>query len=310
VQLQRRLQNEEELQTQPEGGPKSSAQLNLEKLPRRPSLPIISEPRSGQTGSKDDLANAMRAPRWSNATVMSNETAGFGDLKPLGTPVSPPPPRPYDPHGDDPQDEEQEEDDQACALEMGMKLPTLRPTESTTSVTPTSTAPTSTAPTSTAPISTTPMSTNPTSIAPTSTTSEPPKPDPNTEKVHCFNSGPMVTSNMMRDAIKRFCNAYGPYKVVLDDSAPGARNNVTNGNGWGVQCVRPFGCFVNIQISATATNKFRWELGIDDCFRILKQVVDGCDKSSTKFKQGGTVDTDCSKWYIGKSSCVVRIWKI
>jgi hypothetical protein len=115
---------------------------------------------------------------------------------------------------------------------------------------------------------------------------------------------------MMRDAIKRFCNAYGPYKVVLDDSAPGARNNVTNGNGWGVQCVRPFGCFVNIQISATATNKFRWELGIDDCFRILKQVVDGCDKSSTKFKQGGTVDTDCLKWYIGKSSCVVRIWKI
>lgn len=266
----------------------------------------------------------MRAPRWSNATVVSNETAGFGDLKPLGTPVSPPPPRPYDPHGDDPQDEEQEEDDQACALEMGMKVPTLRPTESTMSVAPTSTAPTSTAPTSTAPISTAPTSTAPTSIAPmstdlisttptstapTSTTSEPPKPDPKTEKLHCFNSGSMVTRNMMRAAIGQLCGYYGS-KGFLDDSVPGAVNNVTNGNGYGVQCVGTLGCFVNIHISATAINHCKWVLWIDDCFRILDRVVNECDKSSTKFKQGGYVDSDCSKWYIGKLSCVVRICEI
>ena len=294
------------------------------------------------------MTHAMRAPRWSNTTVMPNETSvlppaqssgnGFGNLKPLGTPVSAPPPRPYDPHGDDPQDEEQEEDDQACALEMGLRLPTLRPSESTTSVTPTSSAPTltallssalpskalpSTALPSTAPMSTVPMSTAPTSTEatstdptstedPTSTTSEPPKPDPKTEKVHCFNSGVRVTRNMMRAAIKGFCDRYGPHGVVLEDSNtnPGAHNNVTNGNGWGVQCVRPFGCFVNIHISATAINHCKWELGTDDCWRILNRAVDECDQSSTEFKQGGFVDTDCSKWLIGKLSCVARISKI
>jgi hypothetical protein len=114
---------------------------------------------------------------------------------------------------------------------------------------------------------------------------------------------------MMRAAIGQFCGYYGS-KGFLDDSVPGAVNNVTNGNGYGVQCVGKLGCFVNIHISATAINHCKWVLWIDDCVRILERVVEECDKSSTKFKQGGYVDTDCSKWYIGKLSCVVRICEI
>jgi hypothetical protein len=114
---------------------------------------------------------------------------------------------------------------------------------------------------------------------------------------------------MMRAAIGHFCDYYGS-NAVLDDSVPGAVNNVTNGNGYGVQCVGKLGCFVNIRISATAINQCKWGLLFTDCFRILERVVEECDTSSTKFKQGGYVDTDCSKWYIGESSGVVRICEI
>ena len=202
----------------------------------------------------------------------------------LGTSISAPPPRPYDPHGDDPQDEEQEEDGQACALEMGMMLHTLRP-----------------------PKPTVPMSIAPTSTSPTSTAPEPPKPDPSTEKVHCYDSGQRVTRNMMRRAIKHFCSAHKD--VVLDASVPGAQD-VTNGIGWAVQCTGKLGCFTSIIISATAIHGCRWELGADDCWRILNRAVDECDRSSTEFKQGGTVDSNCADWRIGELSCVVRIWKI
>ncbi|XPS72969.1 Chitinase [Ascochyta lentis] len=199
------------------------------------------------------------------------------DPKPSGKPA-PPPPRPSDPKGDDPQDEEQEEDDQACALEMGLPLPTYRPTTSTTSVAPKPTAP---APSPSPP-------------------PDPPKPNRDTENKKCYDSGALVTRGMMIDAIEAFCDFHEG--TVLDASRPDTQRTLSNGDGYGAHCMGELGCFVHIYISVTAINGCKWKMegsgANQECGRILRRAVDECDQSSTEHKQGGTVDSNCAQWKI------------
>ena len=35
-----------------------------------------------------------------------------------------------------------------------------------------------------------------------------------------------------------------------------------------------------------------------ECGRILRRAIDECDQSSTEFKQGGTIESNCAKWNI------------
>lgn len=202
------------------------------------------------------------------------------DPKPSGKP-DPPPPRPSDPKGDKPKDEEQEEDDQACALEMGLPLPTYRPPQpssSSTTVKPPPPPPTQSPPPPPAP----------------------PKPNPNTESKSCYNSGAVVTRGMMIDAIKSFCDYFEG--TVVDASRSDTLRTLTNGDGYGAHCAGALGCFVHIYISMTAINGCKWTMegsgANQECGRILRRAVDECDQSSTEFKQGGNVESNCAKWHI------------
>lgn len=191
--------------------------------------------------------------------------------KPVPAPTVPP-----DPKGTDPQDEEQEDDDQACALEFGLPLPTYRPPTTSTSISPKPPAPTS-------------------SPAPPP---DPPKPNPDTESVHCYDSGALVTRAMAIDALNAFCDAW--VGTVLDASRPGTRRTIDNGDGFGAHCAGALGCFDTILISVTVKNGCRFTMGgkgaNQECGRILRRIIDECDTSSTQHKQGGTVESNCASW--------------
>ena len=114
---------------------------------------------------------------------------------------------------------------------------------------------------------------------------------------------------MMIDAIKSFCDYFEGTEV--DASRPDTLRTLNNGDGYGAHCMGDVaGCFVHIFISMTAINGCKWTMegsgANQECGRILRRAVDECDQSSTEHKQGGTVDSNCANWRIGKSNSVVR----
>ena len=58
--------------------------------------------------------------------------------------------------------------------------------------------------------------------------------------------------------------------------------------------------FVDVIISVQGINNC--EFTIDgpnpdqDCGRILREIIDKCDQSSTRYKKGGTVTSNCAIW--------------
>lgn len=196
---------------------------------------------------------------------------------PSGTPTKPV--VPPDPKGTDPKNEEQEEDDQKCAIEFDLPLPTFRPPASSTSVKPKPSPP---APSPPPP-------------------PDPPKPRRETEEVHCYDSGQFINRGLAIEALEYFCDDFEG--VVLDASQPGTRRTLSNG-GYGVHCIGEHGsvggCFVSVQISVTVKNGCRFKMegkgANQECGRVLRRIIDQCDTSSTQFKQGGTVESNCASW--------------
>ncbi|RWA12354.1 hypothetical protein EKO27_g2735 [Xylaria grammica] len=198
------------------------------------------------------------------------------DPHPPGTPTRPP--VPPDPEGTKPQNEEQEEDDQNCALELGQPLPTYRPPSTTSIVKP-------------------PPPPSPSPEPP----EEPPGPNRDTEQVSCYDSGQRISRALCIEALEYFCDDYEG--VVLDATRPGTRRTLSN-NGYGVQCIGEHGsiggCFVLVQISVTVKNDCRFTVGGKgpraECGRIIRRIIDECDTSSTEWKQGGTLESNCASW--------------
>ncbi|KAI0448314.1 hypothetical protein F5B21DRAFT_510293 [Xylaria acuta] len=198
------------------------------------------------------------------------------DPHPPGTPTKPP--IPPDPQGTKLQNEEQEEDDQKCALELGQPLPTYRPPSTTTIVKP-------------------PPPPSPSPESP----KELPGPNRDTETLQCYDNGQRISRALCIKALEYFCDDYEG--VVLDDTQPGTRRTLLNG-GYGVQCIGEHGsisgCFVLVQISVTVKNGCRFTVGGKgpgaECGRIIRRIIDECDTSSTQWKQGGTLESNCASW--------------
>ncbi|KAM3067387.1 hypothetical protein ACMFMF_009878 [Clarireedia jacksonii] len=184
-----------------------------------------------------------------------------------------------DPSEEDPEDPDDEEEDDKCALELGLPMPTYdgpigKPSATTSVASPPP----------------------PPSSKPPPPPSKP-SPNPSTEKVHCYNSGAVVGRGDMIKAINNFCGKYEG--TVLDATVSNTLHTAADWNG--AVCVDN-ACFDYISVSVTVTNGCAFTIDgsspSDQCGRILRRAVDECDQSSTRFKQGGTITSNCATWLI------------
>ncbi|CAD6447523.1 8ee79419-bd96-49f7-bc53-35763a80c0cc [Sclerotinia trifoliorum] len=184
-----------------------------------------------------------------------------------------------DPNEDDPEDPDKEEEDDKCALELCLPVPTYdRPIGKPSATTSVASPPPP------------PYSKPPTPPAK-------PSPNPSTEKVHCYNSGAIVGRGDMINAINDFCGKYEG--TVLDATAS---NSLHTAADWsGAVCVDN-SCFDYISVSVTVINGCAFTIDgsspSNQCGRILRRATDECDQSSTRFKQGGTITSNCATWLI------------
>jgi hypothetical protein len=119
--------------------------------------------------------------------------------------------------------------------------------------------------------------------------------------VHCYDSGQFINRGLAIEALEYFCDDFEG--VVLDASMPNTRRTLSN-NGYGVHCIGEHGsiggCFVEVQISVTVKNGCRFQMegkgANQECGRILRRIIDQCDTTSTEFKQGGTLESNCASW--------------
>lgn len=84
---------------------------------------------------------------------------------------------------------------------------------------------------------------------------------------------------------------------MLDALRPGTQRTLTCQHG--VHCWAA-GCFVNVVMRVTVKHECRFRMGgngpREECGRILRRIIDECDTSSTQFKQGGTLSSNCADW--------------
>jgi hypothetical protein len=201
------------------------------------------------------------------------------DPLPTGSPTVIP--VPIDQNGVDPEDENEDEEDEQCAFAFGQAVPNyIDPNfggSGTQTVSPAAPTPTPHPP--------------PEPV--------PPTPNPSTEKLHCNNAGAMTSRASMIDAINQFCTANSGWLLWDDGFANVATASLTHYGG-GV-CVETM-CSVDIYISITAINGCRFNIDgpgtNQECGRIFREAVDKCDTDSTKYKQGGTVTSNCAIYNI------------
>lgn len=195
-----------------------------------------------------------------------------------------PSPEPSDPQMTDPGDEEEEDEDDQCAYEFSLPAPSyVDPNAGATGTQTISPA---------QPPPTPPPKPNPT----------PPGPNPATESLHCYNSGAMTGRGSMIDAVNDFCNTHAG--TVLDASDSGAQHSLSLSDHNAGVClhVANAGCTEVLELSVTVTNGCRFTIDgpspDQECGRIFREAIDQCDTSSTKYKQGGTITSNCAVWRI------------
>ena len=200
------------------------------------------------------------------------------DPLPTGKPGADKPPP--DPSENDPEDPEEEEDDDECAAEFGLAAPTYDGPIGNPAPSPT--------------VSIAPPPPPPSPSPPPNPS--PPSPNPATESLHCYNSGAVTGRGDAIKALDSFCDNF--QGTVLDATSPHSPQTL-NGQ-YGAVCAVASSCFVDIHVSVTVTNGCRFTIdGPDpdqDCGRIIRETIDKCDTSSTRFKQGGTVTSNCAIW--------------
>lgn len=200
------------------------------------------------------------------------------DPLPTGKPGddSPPP----DPNETDPKDPDEEEKDDECAAEFDLAAPQYDGPIGNSAPSPT--------------VSIAPPPPPPSPSPPPDPS--PPSPNPATESLHCFNKGAEAGRGDSIKALTHFCDDYAG--TVLDATSSTSRHTLAG--EYGAVCGGPIGCFVQIHVSVTVTNGCKFTVdGSDpdhDCGRIIRETIDKCDQSSTRFKQGGTVTSNCAIW--------------
>ena len=200
------------------------------------------------------------------------------DPLPTGNPGEDTPPS--DPGENDPEDPEEEEYDDQCAVEFDLAAPTYDGPIGNPAPTPT--------------VSIAPPPPPPSPSPPPNPS--PPSPNPATESLHCYNSGAETGRGDAIKALTSFCNYY--QGTVLDATSPHSQHTLAG--QYNADCAGLLGCFVYIYVSVTVTHGCK--LTIDgatpdhDCGRIIRETIDKCDTSSTRFKQGGKVTSNCAIW--------------
>lgn len=192
--------------------------------------------------------------------------------RPTGKPVKPTKiPKP----GTKPENKEHEVDEQQCALEFGLPLPTWRDPATTTSVKP-----------------------KPTPPKPSPKPDpKPPSPRPDSEKVNCYDDGVWIHRALAIEALEYFCDKFEGQ--VLDATKPETERTLQCNHG--VVCTGDaLGCAVDVLMSVTVKNGCRFTIGNkgskSECGRILRRMIDECDKSDVRYKQGGTMSSNCADW--------------
>jgi hypothetical protein len=108
--------------------------------------------------------------------------------------------------------------------------------------------------------------------------------------VHCYNSGAWVDRAQALGAVdSHFCGELR--------GAEGSRRTLDALVY--VDCL--FGLCTRLRVSVTALSGCRFELdgggcAGSECGRILRRAIDECNQSSTQWKQGGCVTSNCAEW--------------
>jgi hypothetical protein len=114
----------------------------------------------------------------------------------------------------------------------------------------------------------------------------------------------------MIDGVNAFCDYFNGR--ILDGSDAGAEhtltytlNNIDVTGGTAAECIFSFGiagCWEYLTLQVTVINGCRFTIDgpspSDNCGRIFREAIDKCDTSSTQYKQGGTITSNCAVWRI------------
>ncbi|KAK7430733.1 hypothetical protein QQZ08_002777 [Neonectria magnoliae] len=178
-----------------------------------------------------------------------------GGPEPTGKPVKPKDPPKV---GTKPENKEHETDEQQCALELGLPLPTWRDPDATTSV-----------------------KSKPTPPKPSPTPDpEQPSPNPDTEDLDCYNSGQFINRGLAIEALEYFCDRFEGQ--VLDATRPETERTLMCKHG--AHCIPSSVCIVDVIMSVTVKNGCRFTMGgkgvKSECGRVLRRMIDECDTSS------------------------------
>jgi hypothetical protein len=138
--------------------------------------------------------------------------------------------------------------------------------------------------------------------APTPTPSPSPNPAPptprrDTEDRKCYDSGALTGRGDAIKAVENFCEFAGGR--TLDDSTL-ERKSVE-----GIDSA--VGGFVSIVQSVTVRNGCKFDIDRDECRRIMRRILDECDTTSTRFKQGGTVEDNCATWRLDPNTDITNL---
>ncbi|KAF2967621.1 hypothetical protein GQX73_g5940 [Xylaria multiplex] len=146
--------------------------------------------------------------------------------------------------------------------------------------------------------------------APTYANPKPPVSNCATESRHCYNNGASTDRGSMIDGVNAFCNYFSGR---IPDASSGNMEhtlryiltNIEVMGGTAAACVFSFGisgCWEYLTIQVTTTSGCRFTVDgpdvTDGCGRIFREVIYQCDASSTQYKQGGTVTSNCAVWRI------------
>lgn len=208
--------------------------------------------------------------------------------------------KPTDPE-DEPDDEEEEEGEDECAAEFD--LPTSNNNDGDDggnddggdggndggNESPTTTKP----PDTTVSIAPPPPPPSP----PPPPDPSPPSPNSATESLRCYDTGSVTGRGDSIKALNNFCDDYAG--TVLDASDREGKHTLTG--DYGAVCISELdSCFVEVHLSVTVTNGCKFTIDGPDpdqeCGRIIRETIDKCDQSSTRFKQGGSVTSNCAIW--------------
>lgn len=206
---------------------------------------------------------------------------------PPGTSPQPPGGSEVDPEGREDGDEE-EDDEERCEFEFGLPPggddsdrrdpPYITPRVTSTS-NPTIAPP--------KPIPTPSPPPNP----------APPRPRRDTETRRCYDSGVLTGRGDAIRAVENFCE-YAAGRT-LDDSTL-ERKSIE-----GIDSA--VAGFVSIVQSITVRNGCKFDVDRQECRRIMRRILDECDTTSTRFKQGGTVEDNCATWRLDPNTDIENL---